>query len=232
MKREGRSTKCQAGGVLVCFALKEEAAPFHKISATQANITILLTGIGRRNASKAVHDFLAAQSPQLVFTCGFAGGLNPALDTGAVVFDTSQPELRETLLAAGARPVKFHCASRIAITTREKHALRSTTGADAVEMESEAIHAVCRERGIPCATVRVISDSANEDLPLDFNQLARHDLTMDYCKLALALAKSPGRIPALLRLQQNCRRAAGRLAEVLPKVIESCWLPAARTPAR
>ena len=39
---------------LICFALKEEAAPFRKIAVgnaamAQAGISILLTGIGRQN---------------------------------------------------------------------------------------------------------------------------------------------------------------------------------------
>jgi hypothetical protein len=34
---------------LICFALKEEAAPFRKIAAGKSGITILLTGIGRQN---------------------------------------------------------------------------------------------------------------------------------------------------------------------------------------
>jgi hypothetical protein len=97
--------------------------------------------------------------------------------------------------------------------------LRAETGADAVEMESAAIHAVCRERGIPCATVRVISDTANEDLPLDFNALSKPDKNLDFGKLFLAIARSPGKIGALMELQRKTKFAAEQLAEVLSKLI-------------
>ena len=45
---------------LICFALKEEAAPFRKIAAgkpAQAGISILLTGIGRQNAENPCANF-------------------------------------------------------------------------------------------------------------------------------------------------------------------------------
>jgi adenosylhomocysteine nucleosidase len=228
--------------LLICFALKEEATPFRKIAAgtvaaAQA-ASILITGIGRRNAEKSVREFLATNLPELVLTCGFAGGLNPDLKPGEVVFETANAPLapslsplggeRESartgeglfskLSAAGAKPAKFFCADRIATTVAEKKQLHAETGADAVEMESAAIHAVCRERGIPCATVRVISDTANEDLPLDFNQLSKPNKSLDFGKLAWAIARSPGKIGALLQLQQQTRFAAERLAEVLAKI--------------
>jgi nucleoside phosphorylase len=210
--------------LLICFALKEEAAPFRKIAAgnaatAQADLSILLTGIGRQNAEKSLREFLATHSPKLVLSCGFAGGLNPDLKLGEVVFETSDETLCVKLLGAGAKPLKIVCADRIATTVAAKKKLRDETGADAVEMESAAILAICRERGLPCATVRVISDAADEDLPLDFNALSKPDKNLNFGKLFLAIAKSPGKIGALMELQKKTKLAAENLAQVLSKVI-------------
>jgi hypothetical protein len=233
---------------LICFALKEEAVPFRKIAAGKSGITILLTGIGRQNAKKSLREFLlnwgmhasgvqfsasrrkhsgatpeqareTRALPELVLTCGFAGGLNPELKLGDVVFETSDETLRTKLLGAGAKQLKIFCADRIATTVAEKKKLRDETSADAVEMESAAIHAICRERGIPCATIRVISDTANEDLPLDFNALSKPDKNLDFGKLFLAVARSPGKIPALMQLQKKTKFAAEQLAMVLEELI-------------
>jgi len=209
--------------VLVCFALKEEAAPFRKLAAAQSGVAILVTGIGRRNAERSISEFLAREPsvppPDLVLTCGFAGGLNPKLQAGEVIFQTTDENFRARLIAAGAKPAEFFCAGRIATTVAEKKLLHDETGCDAVEMESEAIFWICAKRDIPCATVRVISDAAGEDLPLDFNALAKADQSLDYGKLFLAVARSPGKIGALMELQKKASLAAERLAAVLAEII-------------
>jgi nucleoside phosphorylase len=222
VKSEGRNPKAEGSPkpkgrkVLVCFAVKEEARAFQKLAGERADLKVILVGMGKRNAERAIRAALAAEQPKLVLTCGFAGGLRPELTMGTVVF-AAGPEtgLEPALLAAGAKRARFHCADRVAATAQEKRALWEATGADAVEMESEIICAVCREQKIPCAAVRVILDTANEDLPLDFNQLMTADQRLDNSKLALTLLKSPGKVGALLRLQKQSQTAARNLAEVL-----------------
>ncbi len=206
-------------GTLVCFALNEEAVPFQKLAMKMPDVEILITGIGRQNAEAAIRRFLAKNLPKLVLTCGFAGGLNPELKIGDVVFITGYSALEERLAEADAKHASFFSAPQIATTIAEKKQLRERTGADVVEMESGAILAVCRESRIPCAMVRAISDTAHENLPLDFNRLSKPDLSLDYGKLAWAIAKAPWKIPALILLHGKTGKAANRLADVLARVI-------------
>lgn len=205
---------------IVCFAVKEEARPFERLPGRPEHVRTLLTGMGPRNAEKAIRKAIAGEPPALVLSCGFAGGLRPGLESGTVVFASSGIAALETALAgAGALPARFHCATRVATTAEEKRALRKSTGADAVEMESKVICAVCHERNIPCATVRVILDTAEENLPLDFNFLMTPEHQLRYVRLATTLLAAPGKIPALMRLQKQSRAAAEKLALVLGRAL-------------
>ena len=206
--------------IIVCFAVKEEARPFQKLAEGRTNIKILLTGMGHVNADKSIRDALATDKPSLVLTCGFAGGLNPELASGTIVFSTrGNSELEARLREAGAVPAQFYCADHVATTVSEKTKLWQTTGDDAVDMESEKIARICFEKKVPCATVRVILDAADENLPLDFNALMTADREMNYGKLAWQIMKSPGKIGALKALQKQSEAAAEKLAQALIKLI-------------
>jgi len=191
--------------ILVCFAVKEEARPFGPDRWLREDCLPLITGMGPRNAASSIHKILPTFKPRLVITAGFAGGLDPELEAS----------LGAKLLKVGAMPAKFHCAECVAVTASEKQVLRQLTGADVVEMESAIIREVCRENKIPSATVRVISDSASEDLPLDFNTLMTADYRINYLKLAWRLLTGPQKIPELLRFQKQTSQAANMLAEKL-----------------
>jgi hypothetical protein len=207
---------------LICFAVREEAA-FASPMLVKGENERLITGMGRRNASTRFQDTLRHFSPERVITCGFAGALNPEFKVGDVLFDEDYDMgMGKALLSAGAIPAKFYCSVRVAVTAVEKAELWRTTGADAVEMESSVIRSLCRDRGIPSATVRVISDAANEDLPLDFNALMTSDQKLSIPKLMGTLLRSPRSIPRLMDLQRNTRAAARRLAEVLHASLRAC----------
>jgi nucleoside phosphorylase len=210
--------------VLVCFAVREEARFFAPPEIPSRFAAILITGIGPDNAATAFRGWLAHRTPALVLTCGFAGGLEPRLGVGALVF-TAEPAhpMGVLLLKAGAVPCRFHSANRVAVTAREKRTLREQTGADAVEMESGIIQQICHSRGIPCVTLRVISDTAGQDLPLDFNGVMTPQWQLSYAKLGWAVLKDFRRIPALLLLQRRTQAAARLLGATLEALLRDYW---------
>jgi nucleoside phosphorylase len=207
--------------ILITFAVKEELAPFNGHLASLPGVNAVVTGMGENNARRGLLAALERHQPACVITGGFAGGLDPRLKFGQVLVDADAGfPLTVALESAGARTGTFHCAPRIAVTVTAKQELRRTSQADAVEMESGVIRGLCRERGIPSATVRVISDPADEDLPLDFNALYTADFRLHGGKLALALLARPWLIPRLFRFGQRVKFAAGELAGVLKKAIK------------
>lgn len=185
-------------------------------------VRVLTTGMGERNARAACTEALAAAQPPWVITGGIAGGLEPTLRTGDARYDADPdfPKLA-ALQRLGLLPGRCVMVGRIAVTPADKSRLREQSGADLVDMESAAIREVCRSSGIPSATLRTVSDTAHETLPLDFGQLVDADQQLIWWKLAGAILASPGTIPKLLRLQRSVNVATARLADHLAAVLNA-----------
>jgi hypothetical protein len=95
--------------VLITFAVKEEM----KFFEGSPGVRRYITGMGRDNAEQAVSHALQEISPRLVLTCGFAGGLNPALKNNEVVFHADEgTPLDQKLRDSGASRAKKIYARR------------------------------------------------------------------------------------------------------------------------
>jgi len=209
--------------ILVCFAMEDEARPFRTWARHHSQVEILVTGVGAQNAERSLRQRLEKPDrPEAVFTCGFAGALDLRWVLGAVLFEADVTfSWLAGMRAAGAYPARFHQAPRILATAAEKAACRQTTGCDAVEMESHALRSLCAARQIPSATLRSISDTATEDMPLDFNLFMTPQQRMSYPRLLAHLAVRPQVVPALLRFHRRTLFAARALAATLARVLES-----------
>ena len=148
------------GPILVCFAVKEEAAPFRR--ELPPNVTILVTGMGAAAAERVVKARLSERDWSLVLTCCFPGGLHPAL----------------RLARSSARQMKISPAPDVAQCRGGRRAASCRTGGDRLR-EGDAprahgcghdrngigvIRRLCHGAAFP-ATVRVISDTAQETCP-------------------------------------------------------------------
>jgi len=147
-----------------------------------------------------------------IISTGLCGALDPVLRVGDIVVSGDMPLASDVRFVRG----EVHSVDRVVATAREKRLLRNRTGAIAVDMEAAAVEHKAAEWQVPFLCIRVVSDTAGENLPLDFNRYrsARGDFSRTRIALA-AVARPFTTLPQLMEFDRNCRRAADALGEFL-----------------
>jgi adenosylhomocysteine nucleosidase len=158
-----------------------------------------------------------------VISFGVAGGLDPALKSGDVVVATevtagdtrwlAGSSLNEELIANIAlkrrRVVRGGLAGveQVVAGRSCKAALRSETGAAAVDMESHIAAAYAAEAGLPFAALRVISDPAHRALPALAQSAIKPNGDIDLRRVLRGLAKNPLTLRSLVSTGLDFNRA-------------------------
>src|SRR5207253_5301629 len=88
-----------------------------------------------------------------------------------------------------------------------KAALRSETGAAAVDMESHIAAAYAADAGLPFAALRVISDPASRALPALARAAIKPNGDIDLRKILRGLARNPTTLRALVSTGLDFNRA-------------------------
>lgn len=148
-----------------------------------------------------------------LISTGLCGALDPALHVGDIVVWR-----REANLFPSSRlPVhtgEIVSQDTVAATARAKRELREQSRAIAVEMEAAAVSRVAERWNLPFRCIRAVSDTADEDLPLDFNRYRDKQGRFSEARIALAgVARPFTALPKLMLLARNSRTAADKLGE-------------------
>ena len=190
---------------------------------------LILSGMGRERARQAAQKLAEAGADCLV-GFGSAGALAPALRAGDLVLaaevhhagrkfagDNDLAERVMNWLSRNGLTVHngpLACAARPVATAGDKQELFAQTGAMAVDMESAGVFDAARSNGLPAFVLRVIIDAAHVALPHTVLQRVDEFGEVDTPGLALDLARSPGQIPAVIRLACAARRAGSAMRQV------------------
>jgi len=158
-----------------------------------------------------------------VISFGVAGGLDPSLKSGDVVVATEVMAgdarwlaglaLNEDLIASVAlgrrRVVRGGLAGveEVIVAQAGKAALRSETGAAAVDMESHIAAAYAAEAGLPFAALRVIADPATRALPALAKAAIKPNGDIDLRKVLSGVARNPMMLRALVSTGIDFNRA-------------------------
>ncbi|MGH9742265.1 MAG: hypothetical protein ACRD51_07925, partial [Candidatus Acidiferrum sp.] len=178
-------------------------------------VTVLLTGIGAESAAKAMLS-IPVELHEVCISTGLAGSLDPALTPGDAVVArnlesrdgncrvASSPGLVDLAAACGAKPVQVSVTSERIVATAEEKETLSGKGS-IVEMESAHILAIATQNLVPAVAVRVISDAADEDLPVDFARILDSHGNLKMGGLLKEVGLSPYRIPMLIQFGRQSR---------------------------
>ena len=219
------STACSSAPVAVTFARPEESGAFRRKlgdvrkgtcgalpawrgSIGKIAVTVIHTGIGPASAARAIRELLAHEKPRRVICAGFAGGLDPALRVG----DTLTADFPAAKILSRALPIE---------TPAEKIAAFRETGARLVDMETATLAEASASAGVPLTSVRAVSDSADQFLPVPFG--AWFDMQRQRARpfaLVLHLLRHPSHIALFARFLSRLPRVAEALAVAVERACE------------
>lgn len=163
-----------------------------------------------------------------VISFGVAGGLDPQLKSGAVIVATeimagdrcwqACETLSDELIAGagiGEKVFRGGLAGVEKVVTGQvgKAALRSVTGAAAVDMESHIAADYAAEAGLPFAALRVVSDPAHRALPELATTAIKPNGDIDISKVMRGIARNPLVIRALVSTGRDFNRALRSLRD-------------------
>ncbi|MGO4723609.1 MULTISPECIES: phosphorylase family protein [unclassified Inquilinus] len=166
---------------------------------------------------------LVAQGATALLSFGIAGGLAPGLRSGDLVIGTAvrtgagghacDPGLAVQLAAAlpGASRGVVWGGDVIVDTSAAKAALHRDSGADIIDLESAALAAAAVAAGLPFGVLRAVADPAAHGLPPAALVGLDAEGRPAVGPVLRALARSPGQLPALIRLGRQSGAAMAAL---------------------
>ena len=189
------------------------------------DIEVLHTGVGERACQLRMAKFFQDRQFDLLISTGFAGALNVQLQVGDLLlaqnFSTIDLSAKRSSFSSSAiRMANLLTVPALIDSSDERRTLTRTSGAAAVDMETEFIARACAEHGVPLLSLRVITDTPREPFPAPAHVLFDIERQKTQTlKLATYLITHPNRVRRLIRFARRIARAKKILANAVVDVL-------------
>jgi adenosylhomocysteine nucleosidase len=188
-------------------------------------IEVLHTGVGEKVCREQMEKFLYDQQSELLISTGFAGALDDQLELGDLLLAKNFSTIdlsgrRSSLSNLAIRMADLLTVSALIDSGDERNKIARTSGAAAVDMETESIARACATHGLPLLSLRVITDTPREPFPappnilFDMKQQRTH-----MTALAIFFLAHPNRLPRLVQFARRIAQARKTLADALVALI-------------
>lgn len=197
------------------------------------SVVLIESGMGCILAAQATEMLIAAHHPPWIISAGFAGAVNACMQRGDLVLVNYAADMHGNGLAIDVRmspeELKKHpglhvgrviTADKIVRTREEKLALGEQFQSLALDMETYAVAEVCRQHKVKFLALRVISDTVDDELPVDIENLARQrTVAAQLGAAASAIWKRPSSVKQMWQLKEAAIVGSDRLAKFLVGMI-------------
>lgn len=223
--------------IVFCAALSSEVKSFcsslgiripsrkHCVSEWELNgigVTVCVSGVGQKNMSKLL-ETIRCESVDCWVSIGLAGALHESYAlgdclTGYLVCLPSGETIQTkppSWLENNEPPKVLVCAEKIIGTVTAKRELFERTGGDLVDMESAAVARFAQQRSEPFAWIRVVSDSAFDELPGEVSGCIGEDGFPSALSAMGVIACKPVLVPKMIRMGYRSQSLGKKLAETL-----------------
>ncbi len=228
--------------IAVTFALPAESSDFLRHLRNQSRtdrsgirtirgtiddraVEVLHTGVGEKVCRQRVAEFLQDQQFDLLISSGFAGALNDKLQIGDLLVAKNFSTVELTEVDSSFSRLPIHEADLLTVralidSNDERNKIARTSGAAAVDMETEFIARACAEHGIPLLSLRAITDTPREPFPAAPNVLFDIEQQQTrFLTLATFFLARPNRVPQLIQFARRIARVRKILASALFDVV-------------
>ncbi|HUD67177.1 MAG TPA: hypothetical protein VMQ17_21520 [Candidatus Sulfotelmatobacter sp.] len=181
------------------------------------DVVLVCGGIGADSARRAAEAVIAIYAPGVVYSVGFAGGLDPGMRVG----DILRPQ--RVVNAGDGSQIRLESGEGVLVSFQavaspgQKAKLRESFAAQAVDMEAAAVALAAAARGVEFAVLKVISDESDFSLPA-IERFVGPDGRFSEAGFALYAAVRPWLWAKVARLARNSSRASRALCESLGKI--------------
>ena len=195
---------------------------------------LMVTGEGMRLAAAGADALLAESSLAALVGIGVAGGLSEGLAPGDLVlarrvlapdgeaFEPPAGPWSERQGSSSLVSGTVVTVDAIAAKARDKRRLAERLRLEppaVVDLESAAWARAAQGRSLPWSIVRAVSDTIDEDLPLDFERFRKEDGSISRSRLVAHAVVRPALMLELDRLRRRVNRCAERLADAVEELI-------------
>ena len=180
-------------------------------------VVLVCGGVGTEAARRAAEAVIAIYAPDVVYSVGFAGALDPRLKVGDLV----QPQ--SVVNAGDGSRVSLDGGKGVLVSfgsvasPAQKAKLRESFDAQAVDMEAAAVARAAEARSVEFEVMKVISDELDFNFPT-MERFVDSNGRFSEVRFALYAAVRPWLWAQVMRLERNSRRASRALCDALRKI--------------